>query len=144
MRITFAIYMEVYGAIVIQMKMVMWSSISGGKSLHYACIHRAARRHFYGDNCGIERPRFPYHKISYIYRDDSGDYRAAWNYLGGNAVPDIRIYGTGYSSRTIQKCLKGVTTVSNFKSNIKGNAPRGVTDRKIDMFFKTFEDRWNW
>ena len=68
-------------------------NISGGKSLHYACIHRAARRHFYGDNCGIERPRFPYHKISYIYRDDSGDYRAAWNYLGGNAVPDIRIYG---------------------------------------------------
>ena len=82
-------------------------------------------------------------KISYIYRDDSGDYRAAWNYLGGNAVPDIRIYGTGYSLRTIQKCLKGVTTVSDFKSNIKENAPRGVTDRKIDMFFKTFEDRWN-
>ncbi|MBP5456929.1 MAG: hypothetical protein J6Y37_10535 [Paludibacteraceae bacterium] len=230
-------------------------NISGGKSLHYACIHRGARRHFYGDNCGIERPRFPYHKISYIYRDDSGDYRAAWNYLGGNAVPDIRIYGlesnkmketdlvtktamhelahashcqsvgiltyslcsdyikeawtvavayymmkkeyeelrasqthleyikeqyayqryytkriysplivdliddenemytingncpndpiTGYSLKTIQKCLKGVTTVSDFKSNIKENTPRGVTDRKIDMFFKTFEDRWN-
>lgn len=230
-------------------------NISSGKSLHYACIHRAARRHFYGNNCGILRPKFPMHKISYLDSDDTGDYRSTWNYLGGAAFPDIRIYGkagnsmkltntvtktamhelshashcqsvglltynncsknlkeswavaaayylmvreyeelgasknilenireqyayqdyttdriyspliidliddenelyteglgcpndpiTGYSLVTIQKCLKGVTTVSGFKSNIKRNAPRGVTNRNIDIFFKTFEERWN-
>lgn len=56
-------------------------------------------RHFYGYNYGIERPKFPFHKISYIDSNDSGDYRSTWNYIGGNAVPDIRIYGINFKKR---------------------------------------------
>ncbi|MBO4806574.1 MAG: hypothetical protein J5554_11070 [Paludibacteraceae bacterium] len=230
--------------------------ISGGKSLHYACIHRAAMRHFYGDNCGIVRPYFKNkHKISYFDESDTGSFNSESLYFSYGTYPDIKIYGksgtnykstnlltktamhefshsshclsvgylvydytsdyvkeawtvaatyylmkkeyeelgaggnllntiktlyayqkydsddiysplmldlidnenekillnnrlypddqvSGYTLSTIQKCLNTANTVSAFKRNIKANKPNGVTDAKIDLLFKTFEERW--
>ncbi len=65
----------------------------GGKSLHYASIHRAAYRHFYGYNLGIKRPyKKPggSWKICYYSKRGTGDF---WGDLGGSILPDIRIFG---------------------------------------------------
>lgn len=67
--------------------------INSGKSKAYANIHRAAFRHFYGDNLGMLRPinfNVPVQKICYIDSKGTGDY---WANVGGGLVPDIRIYG---------------------------------------------------
>jgi len=67
--------------------------ITGGKSIKYATIHRAAHRHVYGDNLGMLRPVNPLvsvHKICYIDDKGTGDY---WANVGGGILPDIRIYG---------------------------------------------------
>ena len=49
---------------------------------------------------------------------------------------------SGYSLKTIQKCMIGVTTIPVLKGNLKANKPQGVTNEDINLFFKEFEDRW--
>ena len=65
--------------------------IDGGKSGHYAAIHRASIRSFYGNNLNLPRPsRFRKQKICYIDKKGTGDY---WGNVGMGVLPDIRIYG---------------------------------------------------
>jgi hypothetical protein len=45
-------------------------NITGGKSLSYATIHRAAYRYFYGNNLGL-RPPLSTLKIAYL--DEKGE-----------------------------------------------------------------------
>lgn len=70
-------------------------TITSRSSLRYATIHRAAYRHFYGNNLGIPRPYRAANgrwKICYFDKDGSGDF---WGNTGspGAVLPDIRIYG---------------------------------------------------
>lgn len=57
-----------------------------------------------------------------------------------NLYPNDKVWG--YTFKTIQTSLKGVTKVNSFKENIKKQKPSGITDADIDLLFKTFEDRW--
>lgn len=70
-------------------------TISGGKSLRYATIHRAAYKHYYGNNFGLYRPvsQFGKTKICYIntYSDNMGIYWGSWPDMG--LLPDIKIWG---------------------------------------------------
>ncbi len=82
-------------------------NISGGKSLHYAAIHQAAYRHFYGNNLGMKRPvRKPYGKwkICYYDKEGTGDF---WGGLGGGLLPNIRIFGYENGNyKTTQKVFR--------------------------------------
>lgn len=76
-------------------------TITGGKSLHFATIHRAAYRHFYGNNLGMHRPYGSANnrwKICYYDKSGTGDF---WGNTGspGGILPDIRIYGNSGSSK---------------------------------------------
>ncbi len=65
----------------------------GGKSLHYACIHRALQRHMYGNNLDITRPYYLRHKIVYLDSDGTGTYLANFSGTSGGWFPDVLIYG---------------------------------------------------
>ena len=67
--------------------------ILSGESLRYATIHRAAFKHFYGDNLGIRRPNLATSKtkICYIDKEGTGVFWGDWSYLG--VMPDIKIWG---------------------------------------------------
>lgn len=73
-------------------------NISGGQSLHYACIHRACYLHFYEDNFGFVRPinsvgtTIIPHKICYLNATGSGQFCSDLSSFASNAVPDIKIY----------------------------------------------------
>lgn len=66
------------------------------KALRYAAIHRAAFRHYFGNNCGLSRPdNSRKEKIAYIHDDidkggTNGDYNQQW---GMGVWSDIRIAG---------------------------------------------------
>jgi hypothetical protein len=65
--------------------------ISGGKSLKYATIHRAAFKQCIGDNLGIHRPSQSSRiKICYI---DSPGAGICWGDWGGGILPDIKVWG---------------------------------------------------
>lgn len=66
---------------------------TGGKSHMYATIHRAAHKHFYGDNLGIRRPTLPSGKtkICYIDKPGTGVFWGDWSTSG--ILPDIKIWG---------------------------------------------------
>lgn len=67
---------------------------TGGKSIMYATIHRAAHKHFYGDNLGINRPTLRDDgktKICYIDEPGSGVFWGDWSSSG--ILPDIKIWG---------------------------------------------------
>lgn len=68
----------------------IWS----GKSIMYATIHRAAFKHFYGNNLGIRRPSLSdgsKTKICYIDKYGTGVFWGDWS--AGGILPDIRIWG---------------------------------------------------
>jgi hypothetical protein len=67
--------------------------INGGKSLMYATIHRAAFKHFYGDNLGIFRPTLLFGartRISYRDEDGTGEF-LRWSVNG--LTPNMQIWG---------------------------------------------------
>lgn len=66
---------------------------TGGKSIMYATITRAANKHFYGDNLGIRRPTIfnSKTKICYIDGKGSGVFWGDWS--AGGILPDIKIWG---------------------------------------------------
>lgn len=70
-------------------------TISGGKSLRFATIHRGAYKHYYGYNFGLYRPVSPFGrtKICYMdtYSDNMGIYWGSWPDMG--LLPDIKIWG---------------------------------------------------
>jgi hypothetical protein len=73
-------------------------NIIGGESIMYATIHRAAYRHFYGDNLGIWRPILmdgSKTKICYIDKYGTGVFWGDWS--SGGILPDIRIWGKDYA-----------------------------------------------
>ncbi len=82
-------------------------AITSGKSLHYATIHRAAYRHFYGNNLGMYRPYGAANgrwKICYYDKNGTGDF---WGNIGGSGLlPDIRIYGNSGSSKSVSDVFR--------------------------------------
>ncbi|MBN1182270.1 MAG: hypothetical protein JXB49_08290 [Bacteroidales bacterium] len=69
-------------------------SINGGESIRYATMHRAAYKHFYGDNLGIRRPYLingGKTKICYVDKPGTGIFWGDWSTTG--VLPDIRIWG---------------------------------------------------
>ena len=89
-------------------------NITSGKSLHYATIHRAAYRHFYGNNLGMHRPYGSANnrwKICYYDKSGTGDF---WGNTGspGGILPDIRIYGNSGSSKPASHVFR--TTAHEF------------------------------
>jgi len=67
--------------------------IYGGESIMYATMHRAAHKHFYGDNLGIFSPVLPGSKtkICYIDKFGTGVFWGDWSATG--ILPDIKIWG---------------------------------------------------
>lgn len=68
--------------------------IRGGESVMYATMHRAAYKHFYGDNLGIRRPILmdgSKTKICYIDKYGTGVFWGDWSSSG--ILPDIKIWG---------------------------------------------------
>ena len=68
--------------------------IKGGESVMYATIHRAAYKHFYGDNLGLFRPMLRSGgrtKICYINENGRAEFRGDWTASG--IFPDILIWG---------------------------------------------------
>ncbi len=66
--------------------------VNGGKSIMYATIHRAAHKHFYGDNLGIRRPTGNGKtKLCYIDGNGTGVFWGDW--IDHGVLPDIKIWG---------------------------------------------------
>ena len=67
-------------------------TITGGKSLMFATMHRAADKFFYGDNLGIRRPTQT-NSTKLCYNDEygAGEFWGNWGILG--ILPDIKIWG---------------------------------------------------
>jgi hypothetical protein len=67
--------------------------IKGGESMMYATIHRAAYKHFYGDNLGILRPTLRNgNRTKICYRDSNGK-GVFWGNWSAGVFPDIQIWG---------------------------------------------------
>ena len=67
--------------------------ISGGKSIMYATMHRAAYKHYYGNNLGIRRPILGdggRAKLCYIDKEGTGVFWGEWD---DGILPDIKIWG---------------------------------------------------
>lgn len=68
----------------------IWS----GESIMYATMHRAAHKHFYGDNLGIRRPiLIDGSKTKIIYKDGEGTGVFWGDWSSGGILPDIKIWG---------------------------------------------------
>jgi hypothetical protein len=68
--------------------------IGSGESLMYGTIHRAAYKHFYGDNLGMYRPQLMNGgrtKICYRDGEGTGVFWGDWSASG--ILPDIQIWG---------------------------------------------------
>ena len=82
-----------------KMRANWYLTITGGKSLRYATIHRAACRYQYYNIGGLKRPNV-WSKLKYCYyyraqrNDAEGDNWGNWDFTG--AFPDIRIFGKSY------------------------------------------------
>lgn len=66
-------------------------NIGSGKSIMYATMHRAAHKHYYGNNLGIRRPILST-KTKLCYIDDEGT-GILWGDYGEGFLPDIKIWG---------------------------------------------------
>lgn len=66
-------------------------NIGSGKSIMYATMHRAAHKHYYGNNLGIRRPILST-KTKLCYIDDEGT-GIFWGDYGEGFLPDIKIWG---------------------------------------------------
>ncbi len=65
---------------------------TGGKSIMYATMHRAAYKQFYDDNLGIRRPTgLGKTKLCYIDEDGTGIFWGDWIDYG--ILPDIKVWG---------------------------------------------------
>lgn len=70
--------------------------ISGGKSKMFATLHRAAYRHFYGNNLGLCRPRLNSGgRTKICYMDGNGTGRFIGDFSAGGIIPDIQVWGNG-------------------------------------------------
>jgi hypothetical protein len=68
--------------------------IKGGESVMYATIHRAAYKHFYGDNLGIFRPILKNgSKTKICYRDGNGSAEFLGDWSASGILPDIQVWG---------------------------------------------------
>jgi hypothetical protein len=68
--------------------------IRGSKSVMFATIHRAAYKHFYGDNLGLNRPILRWGgRTKICYRDDNGTGEFLGDWSGSGIFPDIQIWG---------------------------------------------------
>ena len=65
---------------------------TGGKSIMYATIHRAAYKHFYGDNLGIRRPTAN-GATKLCYKDENGTGVFWGDWIDMGILPDIRVWG---------------------------------------------------
>ncbi|WP_139279577.1 hypothetical protein [Tangfeifania diversioriginum] len=84
---------------------------AGGESIMYATIHRAAYRHFYGDNLGLPRPILPFGnktKICYIDQNGGGVFWGDWS--AGGILPDIRVFGKWNNQYKTTERVFGTTT----------------------------------
>jgi len=73
-------------------------NIKGGKSIMFATMHRAACKHFYGNNLGLNRPTLNYGgKTKICYRDGNGTgvFWGDWSVSG--ILPDIQVWGKNLS-----------------------------------------------
>jgi hypothetical protein len=71
---------------------------TGGESIMYATIHRAAHKHFYGDNLGIRRPiLIDGSKTKIIYEDGVGTGVFWGDWSSSGIFPDIKIWGKNTS-----------------------------------------------
>lgn len=67
---------------------------TGGESIMYATIHRAAYKHFYGNNLGIWRPiLMSGGKTKIIYKDGEGTGVFWGDWSASGILPDIKIWG---------------------------------------------------
>jgi len=74
---------------------------TGGKSIMYATIHRAAHRHFYDYNLGLHRPFLPLDgktKLCYLDEEGTGMFLGDWS--GSGIFPDILIWGKSPSTHS--------------------------------------------
>lgn len=65
---------------------------TGGKSIMYATIHRAAYKQFYGDNLDIRRPT-GMGAIKLCYKDEYGTSVFWGDHIDFGIIPDIKIFG---------------------------------------------------
>jgi len=66
-------------------------NIRSGKSIMYATMHRAAHKHYYGNNLGIRRPILATKtKLCYIDEKRTGIF---WGDYGEGFLPDIKVWG---------------------------------------------------
>jgi len=64
---------------------------TGGKSIMFATMHRAAYKQCYADNLGIHRPSASSKaKLCYVDQPGTG---VCWGDWGGGILPDIRVWG---------------------------------------------------
>jgi hypothetical protein len=83
--------------------------IDGGKSKMFATIHRAAFRHFYGNNLGLFRPTLRTGgrtRICYMEGNGTGQFLGDFS-LGG-IMPDIQVWGNG--NKKLTNSLYGTVT----------------------------------
>ncbi len=82
---------------------------TGGKSIMYATMHRAAYKQFYGDNLGIRRPTgLDKTKLCYMDENGSGIFWGDWIDYG--ILPDIKIWGKDNGSYKPTDRIFGTTT----------------------------------
>jgi len=84
---------------------------TGGSSIMYATMHRAAYKQFYGDNLGIREPTgLAKTKLCYIDEDGTGIFWGDWIDYG--ILPDIKIWGKDKASgkyKTIDRIFATTT-----------------------------------
>ena len=82
---------------------------TGGKSIMYATIHRAAYKQFYGDNLGIRKPTgLGKTKLCYIDENGTGIFWGDWIDYG--ILPDIKIWGKDDGSyKTVDRIFATTT-----------------------------------
>jgi len=69
-------------------------NIKGGESIMYATMHRAAYKHFYGNNLGIRRPiLIDGSKTKICYRDGEGTGVFWGDWSSSGIFPDIQVWG---------------------------------------------------
>ncbi len=122
-------------------------NIQGGKSIMFASIHRAAWKHFYGDNLGIRRPSLTdgsKTKICYIDGKGTGVFWGDWSSTG--IMPDIKIWGKYNSSGNYKPANKIFGTTAHelghqAHSQYLGNIKFWQTDKII---YESWADVVEW
>ncbi|MBE6210310.1 MAG: hypothetical protein E7130_01580 [Rikenellaceae bacterium] len=77
--------------------------ITGGRSLSYSAIHRAAYRWYHGNIQGLTRPvHNRKEKISYFHKSHHNNWGDYWAQVGMGILYDIRVWGKSRSTNTIR------------------------------------------